>query len=158
MLAEIGRHKNFSQIWRQIRARRPMHVLIVDDDVDAALFVASIFRQFDCGTTFALNVEDAKRRIVAGKADVIILDWQLSEKICADEVLTQSIRVIEKFSVLRNQLRRSKPKIISYSSSDEVDIHLPNSQYFEHLDHWKKPMNHRDLIQRSLKLLEGLKF
>jgi CheY-like chemotaxis protein len=137
--------------------RRNTNVLIVDDDVDAALLVASIFWQFGCNTAFALDQHEAQRRIIDGKADIIILDWKLGEQAQADHVLRQSIKTINKYMSLRERLTQHKAKIVSYSTLTDSAIHLPESHFFEHLDHWQKPMGHRDLIRRTqglLKLIE----
>lgn len=133
--------------------QRNTHVLIIDDDVDAALLVASIFWQLGCHTTFALDIHEAQRRIIDGKADIIILDWVLSERSMADQVLNRSIKTINKFLPLRQRLSQHRAKIISYSSLESSQIRLPESQFFEHLDHWQKPMGHRDLVRRAQDLL-----
>ena len=37
--------------------------------------------------------------------------------------------------------------------SYSIGTALPASRYFEHLDHWQKPMIHRDLIRRTQNIL-----
>jgi CheY-like chemotaxis protein len=134
--------------------RRNTNVLIIDDDVDAALLVASIFWQFGCNTAFALDTHEAQRRIIDGKADIIILDWLLGERAQADQVLAQSIKTINKYTNLRTRLSHNRAKIISYSTLKDSAILLPKSQFFEHMDHWQKPMGHNDLIHRTQNLLK----
>jgi CheY-like chemotaxis protein len=142
----------------EIRPLKPVHVLVVDDDVDSALLVLSIFKQFGCHTTCALNPSEAKKRISSGLADIIILDWKLSDTVMADIVLQESIQFIDRFAPLRNRMRNHKAKIISYSSLRDKDVQLPLNQYFEHVDHWQKPISRSGLIHNTAFLLQDMGF
>ena len=134
------------------------NILIVDDDVDSAILLESIFRQYGCDTAYALNSAEAKKRICSGKADIIILDWMLGEKILADQVILQSIQTIEKFANLKNQLKNHKMKIISYSSLSETELKLPESIYFQHVDHWQKPIERSLLVHKTICLMNHFHF
>jgi len=137
--------------------KRDTNVLIIDDDVDSALLVASIFWQFGCSTAFALDEHEARNRLIDGKADIIILDWILSEHARADKVLKRSIEVIDKYSTLKSRHCQHRAKIVSYSTLDDSAIQLPRCEYFQHLDHWRKPMLRSDLMRRAQHLLDQVR-
>jgi DNA-binding response OmpR family regulator len=134
------------------------NVLIIDDDIDSAILMDSMFRQFGCATTCTLEFQDAPKRICAGKADIIILDWMLGERVMADRVLLESIHLIDKFKSLRSQFCQHKTKIISYSSLSEDQLKIPSNRYFEHFDHWRKPMGRHELVHRANALLQSVSF
>jgi CheY-like chemotaxis protein len=150
--------KTQPRIHTDLHPLKHANVLIVDDDVDSAILVESIFRQFGCETTYALDSVEAKKQIISGKADIIILDWVLNEKTRADQVLLQSIKFIEKFNSLKKHLQNHKIKIISYSSLNENELELPKSLYFEHFDHWQKPIGRTDLIHKTSALMNTFNF
>jgi len=109
------------------------NVLIIDDDIESAILMDSMFRQFGCTTTCTLEFNDAPKRISSGKADIIILDWMLGERMMADKVLLESIHIIDKFKSLRSQFCQHKTKIISYSSLREEQLSIPESKYLNTL-------------------------
>ena len=131
--------------------RHPPSILIIDDDVEAALIVATVFWQLNCNTMFVTDGGDAQRRLVGGKADLVILDWVLGEKLHADQVLEKCIHIIDKY----RDPSRGKIKLITYSGLSEANIQLPQNQYFEHLAHWQKPINPRHLIKNIMPLIGG---
>jgi CheY-like chemotaxis protein len=142
----------------ELHPSRNANVLIVDDDIDSAILMDSMFRQFGCNTTCTVEFQDAPRRISAGKADIIILDWMLGERVMADKVLLESIDMIDRFKSLRSQFCQHKTKLISYSSLHADQLHIPDNRYFEHFDHWRKPMNRHELIHRANMLLQTVSF
>lgn len=134
------------------------HVLIVDDDIDSAILMDSLFRSFGCHTACTLEFNEAPRKISSGKADIIILDWMLGERMMADKVLNETIYIIEKYKSLRSQFCRQRTKLISFSSLAAEELHIPDNLYFEHFDHWRKPMDRTELIRRANTLLETVRF
>ncbi len=49
------------------------------------------------------------------------------------------------------------PKIITHSVLDKADILFPETKYFQHIDHWKKPIQFSELATRAAELM-GLNF
>lgn len=135
-----------SQIAEDFSAEGPTQVLIVDDDIDAALLVDSVFRKKGCETRLALTVQEARQMIAQMQADLIILDWKLSRDVNADQVLEESIA---KFEAKHDVGVRKHPKVVTFSSLSGSEIHFPQSKFFEHVDHWKKPINYTDLTNKS---------
>lgn len=133
--------------------RRVPHVLIVDDDVDCALAVEKIFRELGAEVTFATDPNEARRKISSGKADIIILDWLLNQTTSADEVVEQAVRMLQRFSAEDPRPHADKPKIVTYSGLAGTEINLPESPYYQHMDHWQKPLRHTDLVGRGAELL-----
>lgn len=139
--------------------RKALHyqptVLIVDDDVDAALFVAQVFWGLNCSTVFANEAADAQRRLVSAKADLVILDWVLGLNERADDILDRCIRIIAKYNLHQPNGTSHKTKLITYSSLAKDQIHVPESKYFDHLDHWQKPIQQRDILNTILPIIGG---
>ena len=162
MIGEMSKHRSYRTMTKSVateihKRTQLLQVLIVDDDVDAAVLVDSIFHECGCNTVHALDGQEAQRLISAGKIDLIILDWHLGENLTADQVIARTSVFIHKFDSLENKFKNHKPKIISYSSEPSTVIRLPESQYFEHIGHWQKPMKRPELIHRAITLLENLK-
>lgn len=142
----------------EVQARTPQkqtpRVLIVDDDKDVALALEAIFRQFGCQTEVVTETQDLHRLMSFEKADFIVLDWMLSERVRANQVVEKAIRLIDTFSDLREKFSRHHPKIVTYSVLDETQVSLPMNQYFDHADHWQKPIQFSELTARTSELLE----
>ena len=85
--------------------------------------------------------------------DFIVLDWVLGNNLFGDQLLKGSNRIIDAFKDLRSHFRRQRAKVITYSALDRSQAELPESRYFEHLDHWQKPAQYSDLVTRASKLL-----
>ncbi|MGE0764734.1 MAG: response regulator [Bdellovibrionales bacterium] len=133
---------------------RSANVLIIDDDVDSALLVESVFAHLGCQTTCSLSSDEARRRLNSLKADFIILDWCLDHQIEASQIISQCTQTFGKFDKKIGHGPRRKPKIITYSSLNEKEIEPLQSPYFQHIDHWQKPISHRELLSRVLHLLQ----
>lgn len=136
--------------------RRIANVLIIDDDVDWAIAVEATFRQFGCNVEFALDAQEAQRKVSAGKADIIILDWMLDHQTSADQVVQASIRRMDRFPPSRDRDRLHIPKIITFSSKDESEIYLPDSRYYKHMAHWHKPLRYPELTRKAVKLMNQM--
>jgi CheY-like chemotaxis protein len=134
---------------------QPAQILIVDDDADSALLFESIFAQLGCPTICSLTSLDAKKEICSLKADVIILDWLLDSGTDARSITEQCVHALEKLGVRLDGRRKAKIITCSSFSANEID-QLIQSPYFEHLDHWQKPITHSDLLKRSLNLLDKI--
>lgn len=148
----LGQKVDHHQTREDKYPRRIPHVLIVDDDVDCALAMEKIFRELGAVVTFALDPNEARRKISSGKADIIILDWVLNHSTSADEVMEQAVRMLQRFST-PGQPNADKAKIVTYSGLTDVEITLPESPYYQHMDHWQKPLRHTDLVARGAQLL-----
>jgi CheY-like chemotaxis protein len=139
-------------------AFKPPVVMIVDDDVDTAMGIEMIFRQLGCITHIVTNPNDLHRKISMGDADFIVLDWMLSEKIQAGQVVEKAVRVIDSFSDLKQKFELAQPKIITHSVLGKNSITIPENHYFKHLDHWQKPISHYELTTRTSELLAAAGF
>lgn len=145
-------------LYPEMQHRKVINVLIVDDDVDSALAIDTIFKRFGCNTTFAFDCNEARKKISSGKADVIVLDWLLDHEIKADQIVRQSVRFIEKFDGLKRRLHRKPPKVITYSSLKNSNISFPKNDYFVHHDHWQKPIMYSDVTKKTFNLIESMSF
>lgn len=140
----------------ELNRTKPINVLVVEDDIDSAILVDSLFRNLGCQTTCAVDPFEAKKFMVNHKADIIILDWQLGNNIMADDLLFYSIKTLNKFSNSQYNPDAHKIKIVSYSSLPAGAIYVPKSPYYVHVDHWQKPINRFELIRRTTELLQSV--
>lgn len=128
-------------------------VLIVEDDVDVANATESIFRQLGCKTILSDGHDGASHKMSFQDVDFIVLDWMLGNDLSGDELVKKSNRIINSFKDLKSRFQQQHAKVITYSALDKSKIHLPESDYFDHLDHWKKPINYTELARRASDLL-----
>jgi CheY-like chemotaxis protein len=131
--------------------KQPMNVLIVDDDADSASLVVSVFNHLGCHTVCTMTPNDAQKGICSLKANVIILDWILSDRMDAKAVTDKCSAIFSKYDF--HMKDEEKPKIVTYSSLKASEIEWLTSPYFYHVDHWQKPISQRDLLKRALNLL-----
>ncbi|MGE3683914.1 MAG: response regulator [Bdellovibrionales bacterium] len=138
------------------RQQRPLNILIVDDDIDSALQVRSIFSRLGCEVTCSLSWIEAKKKMCASKIDLIILDWILDRHIDAGEVVNQCARTFSKRGRVGSRRKGLRPKVITYSSLEQSEIKWLENAHFEHLAHWHKPITQRELLVRVLEALGAL--
>jgi hypothetical protein len=132
-----------------------LKALIVDDDVDLALSMQSALSQMGFRTEVAFGYEDLHRKIVSCDADFIFLDWKLNGGVNAGQVVEKAIRLIETFGDLREKFNLQRPRIVTYSALERAEIALPaaGSRYFTHFDHWQKPLQFHEVVERASNLL-----
>lgn len=128
-------------------------VLIVEDDPDVAVATESIFKQLGCKTILSDGHDGASHKMSFQDVDFIVLDWMLGDNLSADELVKRSTRIIDTYKDLRARFHNQHAKIITYSALDRSKVHLPESDYFDHLDHWQKPVNYTELTKRASDLL-----
>lgn len=161
----ITRHRILAQIreWHRTRfdgaLAAPAHthaprVLIVDDDVDVALAMQTAFGQLGCETEVATSHEGLHRKLLQSPADYIFLDWRLNGEVTADQVVEKAIRYIDTFSDLREKFTGHRPRVVTHSVLDREQVTLPSAgtPYFDHLDHWQKPMPFHEVVKRASQL------
>jgi CheY-like chemotaxis protein len=130
------------------------NVLIVDDDLDTALKMQTIFNQFGCRTMIVTDTLEAERMLSLGDADIIILDWMLEPGVEADQVVRKSVKMIDSFDDLKEQFTESKPKVITYSSLANDEIGFPTNCYFDYKGHWPKYIGYKELQEKASDLLK----
>ena len=127
------------------------NVLIVDDDVDAALALEKVFREFGCDTTIASSAAEAQKHMLSRKADLVILDWMLDHDASADGVLTKVNQKLDRF--FTQPFREDdKTAIVTHSCLAQNEIKMPESGFYSHFAHWQKPL-HRPLLIRNVSSL-----
>lgn len=138
-----------------MRPVTPPKVLIIDDDVDLALAMQTAFGQLGCEAVIETRHEGLHRKIISSNADLIFMDWKLNNHVTAGEVMERASRVITAFSDLRQKFSEHKPKVVTYSVLGRDEIHLPaeGENFFDHTDHWQKPMPFAEVISRGSSLL-----
>ncbi len=147
------RKKQNSRIALQPNYKHIPTVLIVEDDIDVANATESVFKQLGCKTILSDGHDGASHKMSFQDVDFIVLDWMLGNDLSADELVKKSTRIINAFKDLRSRFQQQHAKVITYSALDKSKIHLPDSEYFDHLDHWKKPVNYTELTRRASDLL-----
>jgi CheY-like chemotaxis protein len=130
---------------------KPAKVLIVDDDVDAALLVEQVFSRLGCATTTSLTGREAQAQICSTSPDVIILDWCLDRNTEASRILSDCARIFSRFGS-----RRAPPKVVTYSSLKAHEIEVIQNPYFKYWGHWEKPIAPAEMLERVLALLDKI--
>jgi CheY-like chemotaxis protein len=133
-------------------------VLIVDDDIDLTTIMSSVFRNLGCETAVANTPKDVHRMMTYNKPDFIVLDWMLSKKVTANQVVNRAIHLVDSVEKLQMNFKSEHPKVITYSVLDSSEISFPKSDYFEHLEHWQKPIQLSELTARTSEMLASYGF
>ncbi|MBK7891444.1 MAG: hypothetical protein IPJ84_11525 [Bdellovibrionales bacterium] len=133
---------------------RPV-VMIVEDDIDSAQAVESVFKSFGCETIIATKFENAHRRMAFQKIDLIVLDWLLGEQMKGGQIVEKAAKLIENVKELKGRFADHHPKIITFSSLEEKKVQWPENHYFDHYDHWQKPINYRQLREKTIDFLNA---
>lgn len=128
-------------------------VLIIEDDMDIAAAMESIFKQLGCKTIVSDGHDGASHKMSFQNVDFVVLDWILGENTYADQLVKKSARIIDSFDDLKTRFKDHNVKVITYSALDHSKVKLPENQYFEHLDHWQKPVRYDELAARASDLL-----
>ena len=145
---------NYLQTTVQLNPGKQMPtVLIIEDDADVALATESIFKQLGCKTILSDGHDGASHKMSFQDVDFIVLDWMLGDNLSADQLVKKSTRIIDAFKDLRSRFQHQHAKVITYSVLDKSKVHLPPTEYFDHLDHWQKPVNYSELTKRASDLL-----
>jgi len=137
----------------QLKHKHVPTVLIVEDDLDVATATESIFKQLGCKTILSDGHDGASHKMSFQDVDFFVLDWILGDNMSADELVKKSTRIIDAFRDLRSRFQHQHAKVITYSSLDKSKVHLPSNDYFDHLDHWQKPVPYNELARRASDLL-----
>ena len=152
ILQNLRKSQNLKSIL-QTNYKHVPTVLIVEDDLDVANATESIFKQLGCKTIISDGHDGASHKMSFQDVDFIVLDWMLGNNLSADELVKKSTRIINAFKDLRSRFLHQHAKVITYSALDKSKIHLPDSEYFDYLDHWQKPVNYTELARRASDLL-----
>jgi hypothetical protein len=78
-----------------------------------------------------------------------LLDWKLGEYTQGGEVVERASRLIDAFSDLRERFEGRQTKVITHSVLEVSQIQMPASAYFQHVDHWQKPLRFDQLVERG---------
>lgn len=129
------------------------HVLIIDDDIEAILPIDMIFRELGCQTSFAIDVDEAVRKLESLPVDIIVLDWMLN-RTTGGQVLEEVVQHKD-LSLFHSN---TKPKVITYSGLESHNITFPKSKFFDYVEHWVKPVKFNETTSRALQLLNKIGF
>lgn len=127
-------------------------VLIIDDDVDAIIPVASLFQKLGCNTICITDFNEAIKSICNYEADIIILDWMLDEK-NGGEVILNSIKKMKKFKKQEEKKLKSNLILITYSGRKKEEIQIPKTNLFTYLEHWEKPLDYNEILLNMHRIL-----
>lgn len=139
--------------------KRPV-VLIIDDDVDAIISLEKTLKNLGCDIITALDAADAQKKLMAGKVDLVILDWCLDRNQEAGQVLEKVARILKKFAdpVDESHPVQRKTFFVTHSSLNESQFTVPESDFFTRLEHWQKPVHRNDLVKKTTDVLKVIGF
>lgn len=124
-------------------------ILIVEDDYDTAMLATQVFKALGCQAQVAANSEAASHILEDQKIDLILLDWHLGGDDFASKLLSSFSDKIEASTKQSEMLATTQSRVVTFSGTAKKDILLPDSQYFEHKEHWLKPLSYKELKTRS---------
>ncbi len=142
--------------WKSI-VKKPK-VWIVDDDEDVALLMQDGLKRFGIAANIITDTRDLHRKLSFDRADFILLDWMLSADLTADMVMKKAIRLINSFSNLKAEFKDRPPQVVTYSVLEKDQIHVPSSQYFDHVAHIEKSTPRKEVLHRFSEMIQNSMF
>lgn len=130
-------------------------VWIVDDDEDLALLMQDGLKKLGINAKVITETQDLHHKMCFEHADFILLDWMLSTNLTADMVMDRAIRLIDTTSRLEKEFKAHPAHVVTYSSLDKNKIHVPESQYFEHMEHLEKSIPRQEVLQRFSEIINN---
>jgi CheY-like chemotaxis protein len=130
-------------------------VLIVDDDFESAQLMKHMFEELGCHTELALSADEAFKLACATDPDLVVLDWVLGVNYTGEDVLKRINDTFGKFDS-GDESASKHLDIVTFSQLKSGEIKVPSARYFTHLEHWRKPIGYRALVERALGLLDRL--
>lgn len=139
------------------KGKKPPSVLIIDDEVDSILPVASLFQKLGCNIICITDFDEAVKSISGFEADIIVLDWMLDER-NGGEVLLDSIKKMKMKKLKSKEEKETPPelKCIIYSGKKKEEIKLPKTNLFNYVEHWEKPLSYDQLLSNMKIILNGV--
>lgn len=149
-----ARHESLAAVSPIKLQTKPVpHVLIIDDDLEAIVPIEMIFRDMGCKTSFAIERDEAARKLKEIGADIIVLDWML-DRTTGGELIKMIAEEAQEYLSDHG----AKPKVITYSGLEDHQIHFPLNPAFEHVKHWVKPINYGVIANEARSILWGIGF
>lgn len=134
----------------KILLKEKSRILIVDDLASDLFLINSIFEYLNCKIDHAKDGKEAIYKLIRNDYELLVLDWNMPLK-NGNEVMLH----IDKRMKIKN-VNFSLPLII-YTSTPDYDLDIPNTDYFNILDIWKKPLDLSSLLSKaSYSLLKAL--
>jgi CheY-like chemotaxis protein len=129
---------------------RPARILIVEDDLDMAAAAKMAFDQLGCVTSVATNVSQARKMLRENSTDIIIMDWMLQNNINTGDIIEElcDARLMNKRDV--------RAKVVTCSNLGVEQINFPETEQYDYLDHWQKPISFSDFKNRSSELVAAV--
>lgn len=127
-------------------------VLIVDDDSASIQILKTCLTTAGCHLKIVESGEAAVAEMISNTYDLVFLDWCLPD-LNGSETL-QKVEKINSMSPTRDfQWTSFKMPVVTYSSLDRQQIHLPNSRHFRFVDHWTKTTPFQKLSKNTDRIL-----
>ncbi len=123
----------------------------MDDSLESIAPLSSLLTEAGALVTITLDGLSARKMIMEGHFDLVILDWTMPNLNGGDFLsFTDTTFYLEK------KARKVIP-YVTYSGTAEHHLDAPETVFFKRIDHWQKPISISQLqnaIQRTLTKLE----
>lgn len=137
--------------------RRKPRILIVEDDIESLTLISRVFRKFNCEIHLASSVDEAYSQINENIPDIIVLDWMLNED-SGQDFIQLCEQKIERFQDMHQSFSFIKPKIITFTGVQNPKLKINSNMYFEHFDHWPKPFKYKEILNKTIDLIQHIDF
>jgi CheY-like chemotaxis protein len=123
-------------------------VLLIDDQPESILSLNMILNKLGYQTTIVFDGFAAGRLLTQRRFDLVIIDWNMPG-LNGGECLS----FIDTNLYLERDKRRPVP-YITFSGMGESNISIPETVFFKHVGHWKKPMSISALTKVALRAMQ----
>ena len=128
-------------------------ILIVDDDRDSVLLLEQGLKKMGCKVKFVSDSKQASAALANEYFDLIILDWMMPD-MNGGETLAHADKLIASDSLVnRRKLQKEIPVVICSANKVEQLENLPDSEYFNYVDFWQKPVSLKNVVEHTTKIL-----
>lgn len=139
-----------------VKTKDQPSVLIIDDDIELAHLLRHMFIELGFHTELAFSADEAFKKARSSHPDLVILDWLLGGTCTGADVLKRLRTAFGKFESKDGSEKDKHLDIVTFSQLKSTDIKIPQASYFHHLEHWRKPIGYKALVQRAMQLLDRM--
>ncbi len=155
---------NQLKLWRKERfqpedtpQRRKPNILIVDDDQDSIVPLSNMLKEMGCTTAAVSNGFEAIHRVTTHPEDydLVVLDLSMPD-IDGQQTVLGMDKVVSNSSELKSKWKIGGMPLVTYSARKKEEFELPETQYFNYVDHWCKVYPSKDIQGKAETVVKKL--
>jgi len=128
-------------------------ILIIDDDHDSVRLLEQGLKSLGCKVHYVSDGLKASKELAETYFDLIVLDWMMPG-LNGGETLEKAENLIASDGLIgERKLQREIPVVICSAKNLEHLGNLPDSEYFNYIDFWQKPVSYKNIVANATQIL-----